>query len=69
MSEDQVMSILGEPEMQPVKRRVGRPLSPSMPRYTVTPQPFPQTGWELKIIDLGQGGYLAINPRPAEKAI
>ncbi|KAI9835245.1 MAG: hypothetical protein M1837_003873 [Sclerophora amabilis] len=54
LNEAQVLNILGEPEIRRIKRRDGRPLSSSMPRYTVRPQAFPQTGWELKIIDLGQ---------------
>lgn len=69
LSEAQVMNTLGEPEIQYIKRRDGTPLSSSLPRYTVKPQPFPQTGWELKIIDLGQGGYSTLHDFLAGKAI
>ncbi|KAL8718188.1 MAG: hypothetical protein Q9225_004650 [Loekoesia sp. 1 TL-2023] len=63
LSEAQVINILGEPERQYIKRRDGKPLSPLLPRYVVRPQSFPQTGWELKIIDLGQAFFFGQKPQ------
>lgn len=61
MSEAQVINKLGDPETQCIKRRDGMPLSSLLPQYTVKPQPFLETGWELKIVDMGQGQYHAVN--------
>lgn len=69
MSEAQIIKTLGEPETLCVKRRDGTPPSSLLPRYTVKPEPFPQTGWELKIVDLGQGWYRTINELLTENTI
>ncbi len=61
LSEAQIMSRLDPPYLVTAKRRDGKALLPSVPRYTVRPSPFTQTGDSIKIIDLGQGVYISPN--------
>lgn len=61
LSEAQIMSHLDPPYLLPVKRRDGKALPPSVPKYTVKPSPFTQVGDSIKIIDLGQGAYISLN--------
>ena len=55
------MSHLGSPYLLTVKRRDGKAILPSVPRYTVRPSPFTQAGDVIKIIDLGQGAYIPLH--------
>jgi len=61
LSEAQIMSHLGSPYLLTVKRRDGKAILPSVPRYTVRPSPFTQAGDVIKIIDLGQGAYIPLH--------
>jgi len=55
------MSHLGPPYLLTVKRRDGKAILPSVPRYTVRPSSFTQAGDSIKIVDLGQGAYISLN--------
>jgi serine/threonine-protein kinase SRPK3 len=57
LSEADVIRMLGPPELTILERYDGEPLHPLMPRYTVSPSPFPFMGQEVnaKIVDFGQG--------------
>ncbi|TAQ89924.1 hypothetical protein B7494_g1788 [Chlorociboria aeruginascens] len=62
LSEAQIMSHLDPPYLLTVKRRDGKALLSSVPRYIVRPSPFTQTGDSIKIIDLGQAFFFDRKP-------
>lgn len=54
-TEDKILNLLGSPYIRPIGRRDGRPLPPSIPKYTVRPSSFEQATGDLKLVDFGQG--------------
>ena len=57
LSETEVMGLLGKPEGTVLERWDNEPLHPLLPRYTISPSPFPYMGQEIqaKLVDFGQG--------------
>ncbi|RDL35257.1 uncharacterized protein BP5553_07188 [Venustampulla echinocandica] len=62
LSEAQIMSHLGPPYLQAVRRRDGKAILPSVPSYTVKPSSFTQARGGIKIIDLGQAFFFDRKP-------
>lgn len=55
LSERQIKSYLGQPEIAPVRRRDGGLNEPSVPRHLVRPVSFRGVEEQAKIADLGRG--------------